>query len=379
VELRRPVAPAAPDLAALGRRFAIAGDFVEAGPYGSGHIHDTYLAVYRQADRPVRYIHQRLNRRIFPHPARLMDNLARVLAHQRERLRALGVRDADRRALALIATREGASHLFDEEGACWRTYAFVEGTRTFDQVPGPREAWQAARAYGIFQLLLADLPSPRLAEVIARFHDTPNYLARLAEIQALDLHGRAREAGPELDFILGREALAGRLLALARAARLPERTVHNDTKIGNVLFDAVTGEALTVIDLDTVMPGLAACDFGDLVRSAATGLPEDEPDPRRIEVRPPIFEALARGYLETAGQILTPPERESLVLAAQVITLECGIRFLTDHLEGDVYFKVHHPGHNLERCRTQLALLSSLEQREEDLQQLVAAISSGRR
>ncbi len=358
-----------PDLRAIAARFQIYGDFKEAGTYGSGHINDTYAAAFDQGGCDVGYIFQRLNARVFPNPLAVMQNIERVTAHVRQKLLARTEGPISRRVLTLVPTREGALWTTDAEGNVWRCYLFIENARTYDLIENPRQAYEAAKAFGAFQMLLADLPPPRLHETIPGFHDTPGRVAALEAAIAADAANRAALAQPEIEFALQRKPMAGVLLA----ARLPERVTHNDTKFNNVMLDDATGEGVCVIDLDTVMPGLALYDFGDLVRTTTSPTPEDERDLTLVEAQMPMFTALARGYLESAREFLTREERQHLALAGKLITFEIGVRFLTDFLAGDAYFKVRREGHNLDRCRAQFKLVESLEQQEERMQGLVDA------
>ncbi len=363
-----------PDLGAVGALFALPGRLVAAERLGSGHINETYLATRDEGGTARRVVHQRLNPAIFPDPAAVLANLDRVLGHLRAKLVARGTADLDRRLLRLVPAADGGLFARDAAGGAWRTYDFIPGAVFYDVLPSPLFAERAACAFGRFARDLADLPPPRLAETTPGFHHTPSYFARFAAVVAADPLQRAAGARREIDQVLAHRELAGRLEALRVAGTLPERSVHNDTKLNNVLFDAATGEALAIVDLDTVMPGLAVLDFGDMVRSAGSGLAEDEPRFDRVAVQLPVFAALARGYLAGWGGELTASERGAMVLASQVICLECGIRFLTDHLAGDTYFRIHRPGHNLDRSRTQLALLASLEARAAELEAVIAGL-----
>jgi Ser/Thr protein kinase RdoA (MazF antagonist) len=353
----------------VARAFAIDGRFVSAERYGSGHINDTWAAAFERGGERVRYLVQRLNLHVFADPDALVANVARVTAHLRRKLADAGTGDVERRVLALVPARAGGLLHRDAAGGAWRAYVFIEGARSHDRAATPGLAREAARAFGSFQRLLLDYDGPRLHATLPGFHDTRRRLAALREVLARDAHGRAAQARAEIDFALAREALAGRLLDLHAAGKLPERVTHNDTKINNVLIDDATGEGVCVIDLDTVMLGLSLYDFGDLVRTAALTAAEDETDLARVEVDVALFAAVARGWSEALGDALLPLEREHLLAAGQLITFETGLRFLTDHLDGDLYFRIHRPGHNLDRCRTQFALLRSLEAREDELQE----------
>ena len=353
--------------------FAIDGEFVGASPYGSGHINDTYRAVFQRDGLESHYLLQRINHHIFKNPVSLMDNIERVTAH----LAAQVIHHPDRlrRVLTLIPTRGGGGMLHvDADGNYWRLYIFIDKAKSYNAVESPGQAFQAARAFGEFQRMLADLPAPRLHDTIPGFHHTARRFAALEQAIASDTAGRAVLANPEIEFALARKSLSGVLLD----ADLPERVTHNDTKINNVLLDDATGEGTCVIDLDTVMPGLAAYDFGDMVRTATCLAPEDERDLSKVHMDFPLFEALARGYLTSAGDFLTRSEKDSLAVAGKLITFEIGIRFLTDYLSGDTYFKVHRPGHNLDRCRTQFKLLESIEKQESEIIALLHSINGHR-
>jgi aminoglycoside phosphotransferase (APT) family kinase protein len=238
-------------------------------------------------------------------------------------------------------------------------------------VETPGEAFEAAKAFGEFQRSLASLPPPRLHETIANFHNTPLRFAALEAAVSADKSGRVRGALPEIRFALDRGEQADALLR----AGLPERTVHNDAKLNNVLLDDATDKALCVVDLDTVMPGLALSDFGDLMRTATTRSHEDERDLNKVEMQFPLFEALARGYLAAASSFLTREEKRHLVAAGKIITLEQGVRFLADYLAGDRYYKIHREAQNLDRCRTQFRMLESIDRQQDEMERLVEAIA----
>ena len=356
------------DFKSLGRQFRIAGDFVAAAPYGSGHINDTFAAVYDQGGTEVRYIHQRVNHHVFPDVPGLMDNISRVTAHLRHQLTAVGADQISRRALTIVPTCDGATYHRDAAGNFWRTYIFIEKAKTYDIIETTRQAYEAAKAFGAFQRDLADLPGARLHEIIPGFHHTRQRFQALQQAIAADSCNRAAHVVDEIAFAEAHEPMVDVLLDLQAAGDLPERTTHNDTKLNNVMIDDATGRGICVIDLDTVMPGLSLYDFGDMVRTAARPTAEDETDLCKVVVRTDMFGALARGYLEAAGEFLVPAEIDHLVFSGQLISLEIGLRFLTDYLEGDRYFKTRRPGHNLDRCRTQFAMVRSIREHEEVLQ-----------
>ena len=349
--------------------FPLYGDFVSAGPYGSGHINDTYAVAFNQGGAPIRYILQRINHEVFKDPVALMENIERVTRHQAETLRNLP--DVSRRVITVVDTWDGKSLHCDDEGNFWRVYIMVEGAQSHDVLESPRQAYCAARAFGGFQKLLVDLPGERLHETIPRFHDTPSRLNVLKEAVEKDSFNRAKSANAEIDFVFAREGLVSKLIDLNEAGEIPERITHNDTKLNNVLLDETTGEGLCVIDLDTVMPGLALYDFGDMVRTGTNTAAEDERDLSKVTSDSAMFAALAEGYLSEAASFLNDKEVEMMPFSGILITLEIGIRFLTDYLQGDIYFKTQREGHNLDRCRTQFKLVESLEAQEEEMSRVV--------
>ena len=363
------------DLRSVAARFQICGDFREAAPYGSGHINDTYAAVFDQAGSPMRYIFQRINHNVFKDPAGLMSNVERVTAHIRRKLEAVGADQISRRVLTLVPALDGKRWYADAEGNHWRCYLFIERAKSYDQIETPAQAFAAARAFGEFQKQLADLPAPRLRDTIPNFHHTRSRFDALRQAIEKDACNRAAGVKVDIEFALRHEALVDVLLDLQARCLLPERATHNDCKLNNVMLDDVTGQGVCVIDLDTVMPGLALYDFGDLVRGATSPAKEDERDLSKVRMQFPMFEALARGYLQSAAEFLTPAEKQHLAFSGKLIAFELGIRFLTDFLAGDTYFKVHRAGHNLDRCRTQLKLVECIAQQEEKMNKLVESLA----
>lgn len=352
-------------------KFRAWGDYQGIAPHGSGHINDTFKVTFDMAGMPVHYLLQRINHAIFRDPPAMMENILRVTNHLRQKLKQAGCGDVTRHSLCVVITRDGHRCYQDDLGNWWRMYLFVEGARTYDKVETARQAYEAARAYAKFQMLLADLPAPRLNETIPNFHNTPMRLQALLEVIQRDPCNRAREVRDEIEFVERRAAICGRLLDRHARGEIPERITHNDTKINNVMLDEKTWEGVCVVDLDTVMPGLALYDFGDMVRSATASALEDEPDPSKVWMRLDIFEALAKGYLAEAT-FLNSAEREELVFSARLITLMIGMRFLTDYLQGDTYFKIKRPSHNIDRCRGQFKMVQSMEEQAEKMEQIVA-------
>lgn len=358
------------DIRAITSMFEMRADFVSSQIYGSGHINDTYCAWFDQAGQRVRYIVQRINHNVFKQPVRLMENVDRVTRHALATLRAEGSREAYRRTLTCIPALDGKPYATDAAGNVWRVYPFIERARGYDELETNEQAYQAARAFGEFQKLAATLGGERLHETIPNFHHTPKRLEALEAAIAADSAGRAGEAADLIAFARERAADCSRITDLIASGEIPERVTHNDTKLNNVLLDDVTAEGVCVIDLDTTMPGSALYDFGDMVRTAAPTTREDDPEPANIGVRLDRFEALVKGYLSTAT-FLNEREISNLAFAGKLLTLECGIRFLTDYLQGDVYFKIARPTHNLDRCRNQFAFVKAIEEKMNEMEEIV--------
>lgn len=339
----------------------------EAERFGAGHINDTF-AVWA-ADRSKRWILQRINTDTFTDPAGLMENVTGVTAYLRRQIIERGG-DPDRETLNVIPTLDGKPYYTDTEGGAWRAYIFVEGTVCLQKVENERDFYTTAETFGNFQNQLAGYPAATLHETIARFHDTPNRYANFEKALAADVMGRAKDVGPEIAFIRAREADCRVLVDQLAAGVLPLRVTHNDTKLNNVLIDQATGKGICVIDLDTVMPGLSAYDFGDSIRFGANDCAEDEPDQSKVHFSLHLYKVFAEGYLAAAGSAMTEAERRSLPWGAKLMTLECGIRFLTDYLEGDHYFKISRPDQNLDRARTQFTLVQGMEREFDAMMQL---------
>ncbi len=336
-------------------------DFVKATAYGSGHINDTYCAWYSHAGSPVRYIHQRINPNVFNDPIRLMENIERVTRHSLDRLIAENHPDAYRRTLTCVPARDGRPFAIDVDGHFWRTYPFIERARGYDEIESNPQAYEAAKSIGAFQKLAADLPGERLHETIPNFHHTPKRLQALEAAIASDAFDRASSVATEIEFARARAADCPVLIDLIDRGSIPERVTHNDTKLNNILLDETTDEGVCVIDLDTTMPGSALYDFGDMVRSMVPSSREDDGTAPHLQVRLDRFESLVTGYLDSAD-FLNEAEKSHLTFSGKLLTLECGIRFLTDFLQGDVYFKTNRPQHNLDRCRNQFGLVLAIEE-----------------
>jgi len=348
------------------RHFQLDGLPVSCTRYGNGHINQTYLLV---TSRPHLYILQGLNTSVFPNIPGLMNNLIAVTDHLRTKT------DDPRRALQLVPTVDGQPYLSCENGEYWRMYEFVLDSLCLEKPETADDLYQSGIAFGQFQNQLADFPAETLSETIPRFHDTPDRYRLFHEAIKADKAGRLKDVQAEVDAYLAYEKDADALMSLCRSGELPLRVTHNDTKLNNVMLDAATRTPLCVIDLDTVMPGLAANDFGDTIRFGASTAAEDEEDLSKVEMSLELFEAYASGFLSACGSRLTPREIETLPWGAKLMTLECGVRFLTDHLNGDVYFHISRPGLNLIRCRTQIKLVQDMEKKWDEMNAVICRLS----
>ncbi len=348
-------------VAELAGRFAIDGEVQGVEPHGAGLINDTYLVTCRQGENQTRFLMQRINATVFHDPPGLLRNFRHVTAHLDRELHAEGTSAPQWCIPQLVPTRGGEDFCRDTAGFYWRMFPYLVGVRTLEVVATPAQAAAVGQAYGRFLRWMSTYDGPPLVETIPGFHDTPRRYAALERVVTDDPVGRVATAADEIAIVTERHDLAGRLHELHQAGRIPRRVVHNDAKPGNVLLDAAASTVLGIVDLDTVMLGLMLYDYGDMVRATVSGCREDEKDLRKIGVQEPLFAAASRGYLSEVGSLLTATERAHLVLATQVITYEQGIRFLTDYLAGDLYYKTKFPLHNLDRSRTQFVLLAALE------------------
>ncbi len=343
--------------------FAIAGELEGLETFQRGHIHDTFLSTWRSGDGVARFIHQRINDRVFSDVPGLMHNIEAVT---RPLERKLGGGGGGFQTLRLVPTRSGASFLVAPDGP-WRTYHFIENSASFDACESEDQAYRAARAFGEFQAWLIDLDLDGLRETIPRFFSSPHRMVQFRDALDSDPLARAEAAGAEVAFALERRPMVSVMAERMRAGAFPRRIVHGDTKLNNVLFDRASGEAVCVVDLDTCMPAYSLYDFGDLVRFTAATSAEDERDLSLVGTDPDLYRALAQGYLDGAGGFLTAEEVELMPFAARLVTFTIGLRFLTDHLAGDVYFKTAREGHNLDRARVQFGMLAWMEAHERDL------------
>lgn len=359
-------------------QFAIEGEYVRGEQVESGHINSTYLATYELPDGAERrYILQRINEKVFKDPLAVMRNVECVTSHINWKV-LRKKKDMGGQTLSLYPHKTGRFFVHGEGGGIWRCYNFFEGCQTYDVVENTRQAFEAGRAFGAFQDLVSDLPPEEIVETIPEFHHTRKRYEALMEAVDEDVCGRVAAVGPELEFVRSNEEVVDRLLDLKGRGAVPVRITHNDTKINNVLFDIETDEAVCVIDLDTVMPGLSLYDFGDLVRTAINPAAEDERDLDKVQMSLGVFEALVEGYLSSAGGVLTDVEIEHMAFSGCLISLELGMRFLTDHLNGDQYFRVHREGQNLDRARTQLRLAAQIAENEVRMNKFVHKVASSR-
>ena len=351
--------------------FDFGAPVVGALRYGKGHINDTFVVHTQPEDLCCRrFILQRMSAAAFKRPDQLMENIIGVTEYLGRQIAAQGG-DRDREAMRVLRPRSGEPYFTDSAGGAWRVYPFVEHTICYQSAETPELFAASGRAFGRFQRLLGDYPAETLHETIPRFHDTEDRLARFRAAAAADPLGRVKNCGPEIDFVRKREADCSVALDALRAGKLPLRVTHNDTKLNNVLMDEKTREGVCVIDLDTVMPGLVLYDFGDSIRFGANHCAEDETDLSKVNLDVDLFAAYTAAFLEGVGGALTNTEIEYLPWGAKLMTLECGIRFLTDYIEGDHYFHTGREGQNLDRCRTQFKLVEDMEAHWEELAAIV--------
>lgn len=356
-------------------QFKTAGEINGMEPYGSGHINDTFRLTCNLPEGGVkRYILQKMNDDIFKNPDGLMENVMNVTSFLRGKIIAAGG-DPERETLNVIPTVEGKNYLRKdkEDGSYdyWRMYTFIENATSFDEVKEPQDFYNSALSFGNFQRMLADYPADTLHETIENFHNTVKRFENFKKAVEEDVCGRAAEVREEIGFVLEREADTHVICDALSQKRIPLRVTHNDTKLNNIMIDDETGKGLCVIDLDTVMPGSALYDYGDSIRFGASTGAEDEKNLDLVSVDLGLFDIYTKGFLEGCGGSLTKEEIELFPMGAKIMTFECGIRFLTDYLQGDVYFKIHKPEHNLDRARTQFKLVADMEAKWEEMKEIV--------
>lgn len=339
--------------------------------HGNGHINDTYLVTCTRGPKEVcRYILQRMNHEIFKDPDGLMENVVGVTSFLRKKIEEAGG-DPERETLNVICLRGGGYYQKAADGTFWRLYRYVENADSFDVVEKPEDFYESAVAFGHFQKLLADYPADSLHETIPNFHNTVDRLNNFKKAVEADSMKRAADVQEEIRFVLEREADCHVLCDMLKTGEIPLRVTHNDTKLNNIMLDRETGKGICVIDLDTVMPGSALYDFGDSIRFGANTGEEDEKDLSKISCDLELFALYTKGFIEGCGGTLTEKEIRMLPMGAKLMTLECGMRFLADYLEGDHYFKIDRPEHNLDRCRTQFCMVKDMEDKWEQMQEIV--------
>ncbi len=350
--------------------FGVQDEILICEPFGSGHINDTYRVVTKTENGEKEYVLQRMNTQIFQNPVGLMNNIKLVTEYMRESIIKKGG-DPERETLHFYPTTDDKMYYIDEEGKYWRLEDMVMRSRSYDLAANREMFASTGIAFGQFMADLADFPADQLVEVIPNFHNTRvRYQTFVSEVEA-NRAGRIEDCRPEIEFALARKELAESIVKQLENNELPLRVTHNDTKINNILMDADTDQPLCIIDLDTIMPGACAYDFGDSIRFGASSALEDEKDLDKVYMKLDLFEAYTEGYMKAVGKTLTPAEAKSLAVGAMLLTYETGIRFLGDYLNGDVYFKTHRPGQNLDRARTQLKLVADMESKFDQMQAIV--------
>ncbi len=348
----------------VAQRFNLNGKVVSCQDYGNGHINATYKVV---TDAGEWYILQQLSSKAFKDPVSLMRNIILVTRHLQKKAK------DPREVLTLIPTIDGKEYIY-ENGECWRTYVFVKDSLCLEKPSEPQDFYESAVAFGNFQRMLSDFPAQELAETIPNFHHTVKRYQALENAIKADVMGRVKSVQPEIEAALKQKDFASTLVNMTESGELPRRVTHNDTKLNNVLFDKKTRKGLCIIDLDTVMPGLVVNDFGDSIRFGAVHAAEDEKDLSKIVLDTKLFEDYARGFLGTCGSSLTKAEIEMLPTGAKMMTLECGVRFLTDYLSGDVYFRIAYPEQNLDRTRTQLKYVADMDSKWDIMRRIIEKV-----
>ena len=354
------------DYQELCSNFEYQGEYIGARRYGEGHINDTFLV----ETTGKRYILQRVNTLVFKEPEKLIENVVAVTEYLHNRIIS-NFGDPYRETLTLIPTKDGQWFYKTEQGDVFRMYLFIGDARSYQTIENPEMFYKVAKSFGRFQNLLKAFPADKLHETIPNFHNTVDRYRLFKEAIAADKAGRRTEVLEEIDFLLKREEEASLVLDAIASGEIPLRVTHNDTKLNNVMIDDETGEGVCVIDLDTVMPGSMLYDFGDSIRFGASTAAEDETDLSKVEMDLGLFEQYTRGYIEELKESITPKEVELLAFSAKLMTLECGMRFLTDYLDGDCYFRIHREKHNLDRARTQLKLVADMEKKMDKMNEIV--------
>lgn len=361
------------DLRGLFGSFLAEASFLKAETFGSGHIHDTFLITTREKEKDD-YILQRLNSKVFKRIPELQENIERVTDHIRQKLKKIPGSDLRRECIRMIPARNGKSWIVDNDGNFWRLLVFIPDHRSYDIVDSPEKAFEGGRAVGRFQAMLADMPGPPLHETIPDFHNVEKRLEWFEDSVAFDRVKRAASVKTEIEFFRSRAEKMTVIRRMGREGRIPLRITHNDTKFNNILLDE-NDRALCIIDLDTVMPGYVHYDFGDAIRTAANTAAEDEADLSKVRMNIDLYRSYAEGYLSETRDTLNRTEKEFLAFAPLLITFEQAVRFLTDYIDGDTYYRIHHEHHNLRRTRAQIRLVESMEEQYGEMQEIISRLS----
>ena len=356
----------------IASQFELEGELMNIAPHGNGHINDTFLLTYKIGKMGcIRVILQRMNKSVFPRPVELMENVMNVTSFLYKKIEENGG-DPFRETVNIIPARDGRPYYKESEEDYWRCMVFITDAYSLDEVEKPEDFYESAVAFGKFQSLLSDYPAETLHETIANFHNTKSRFADFKKAVEEDVAGRAKEVQEEIQFVLDREADASFFVDLIDKGELPIRVTHNDTKSNNIMMDNKTGKGICVIDLDTTMPGLAMYDFGDSIRFGASTGAEDEKDLSKISCSMELFDIFTKGFIEGCEGNLTAREIECLPMGAKIMTYECGMRFLADYLQNDIYFKTSRPEHNLDRARTQFKLVADMESKWDEMHAIVS-------
>ena len=352
------------------KNFSINGELVSVEPYGNGHINVTYVAVYNENGKTVRYILQKINSKLFNPVEKLMRNIELVTEFNRKKIIENGG-NPDRESLTIIKTNDGKTFYKTEDDEYYRVYIFIENTVAYQTVSKPSDFYYSALAFGNFNNLLAEFDASELYEILPRFHDTQKRYGDFLQAVENDAFGRAKDCLVEIEFIKARSSYYSKIVDMLKSGEMPLKVTHNDTKLNNVLLDAESGKPVAVIDLDTIMPGSICYDFGDSIRFGCNPCEEDEKDLSKVNFRFDLYKVYLEGFLEALGDRITQVEKDNLAFGSILMTIECGMRFLADYLSGDTYFRTHRPGQNLDRARTQLKLVSDMEKILDEMNALV--------
>ncbi len=355
------------NLKSIADLFQIEGEYVDAAPYGEGHINSTFLL----KTTSEKYIIQKINTTVFSSAEELMNNVVMVTEFLRKKILAAGG-DAKRETLTVIPAKDGKSYVKTDDGEYYRMYIFIDDAVSYQVVENPEDFYNAASAFGKFQNMLSDFEADKLFETIKNFHNTKTRFDDFEKAVAENKSGKAADVQAEIDFAMARKCDAGIIVDGIAEGKIPLRVTHNDTKLNNVMIDNATGKGICVIDLDTVMPGSLLYDFGDSIRFGTNPASEDEKDLSKVYCDLNLFEHYVKGFLSELGDRITKDEVELLPMSAVLMTLECGIRFLGDHLNGDTYFKIHRENHNLDRARTQFKMVADMEAKMDEMKAIVA-------